>query len=269
MIAGVLFDIEGTLVGDKRYQPTVGAVDLVKALRRRSVPLRLITNNTTHSADEIVGKLGSAGFDFVEEELITCIGATADLLRDRGLRRCLVIGGEKLRQLLGDRGVVVVDDEDASAVVVGLDTELTFAKLRVATAALLRRGAPLVALHQNRLYTDAQGRVAPSVGAIVAALSYAAGVEPLVVGKPSAGFYEQALRSLGMPAADVLVISDDPFSDLAGAKRLGMFAALVLTGKYRDRSVVDEIDPAERPDTTSDDLADLAGCALLAPLLRG
>jgi ribonucleotide monophosphatase NagD (HAD superfamily) len=55
----------------------------------------------------------------------------------------------------------------------------------------------------------------------------------------------------------VLVVSDDPFSDLAGAKRLGMRAALVLSGKYRDAEVVAAIPAAQRPDVIVGRIGDL------------
>ena len=44
---------------------------------------------------------------------------------------------------------------------------------------------------------------------------------------------------------------------LAGAKRLGMYAALVLSGKYREASVVASIPEAERPDLTVARVGDL------------
>jgi ribonucleotide monophosphatase NagD (HAD superfamily) len=60
----------------------------------------------------------------------------------------------------------------------------------------------------------------------------------------------------------VLVVSDDPFSDLAGAKRLGMRAAFVLSGKYRERSVIDQVPASERPDVIVDAIGDLTTCGL-------
>ena len=69
-------------------------------------------------------------------------------------------------------------------------------------------------------------------------LSYAASVPFTVVGKPSAAFYEEALRRLRQQRPDavfeaVTMISDDYAGDLTGDAELGMRTALVLSGKVR------------------------------------
>jgi HAD superfamily hydrolase (TIGR01458 family) len=261
--AGLLLDVEGTLVGDKRYQAIEGAVAFVRAVRRLGLPVRLITNNTTDSRLTLVEKLSRAGFDFTLDELHTCIAAAVTRLRSLKARRCLVLGSAALKQMFADEGFAVADDSNVDAVVVGLDTGLTYDRLRLACDAVDRRGATLLALHRNRTYPDAQGRASPSVGAIVEAVRYATMVEPLVIGKPSADYFRQALDDLGVPAGSVMVVSDDPFSDLAGAKRLGMLAAFVLSGKYPDARVLERIDEAQRPDVTVPTIGDLLGTNLL------
>ena len=47
-----------------------------------------------------------------------------------------------------------------------------------------------------------------------------------------------------------LGVASARFSDLAGAKRLRMQAAFVLSGKYRDKSVIESIPAPQRPDIT-------------------
>ena len=144
----------------------------------------------------------------------------------------------------------MVEETAVDAVVVGLDTGLTYERLTLACEAVAAHKAALVALHRNRLYTDAAGRTAPSVGTIVAAIEYATEAEATVIGKPSPDYFRQALDELALTPEDVLVVSDDPLSDLAGAKRLGMRAAFVLSGKYKDGAVADRVPLAQRPDVT-------------------
>jgi 4-nitrophenyl phosphatase len=256
-IRGLLLDIEGVLVADKRYQAVESAVDFVGLARAARCPLRLITNNTTDQPSTLIEKLTRAGFDFTPAELHTCTTAAVNHLRELGARRCLVLGNDALRQIFADAGFEVVSEADADAVVVGLDTELTYAQLRTVCTAIRTHHAAFLALHQNRLYRDAAGREAPSVGAIAAAIEYATQVEPTVIGKPSPVYYQQALDDIDVPPADVLIVSDDPFSDLAGAKRMGMRAAFVLSGKYEDATVVESIPARERPDVTVERIGDL------------
>lgn len=258
-VNGLLLDVEGTLVGDKRYQAIPGAVGFVRHARASGVPLRLITNNTTDPRPDLIEKLRRAGFDLRTEELHTCIDAAITHLGSSEADTLLVIGGEPLRQMFTEAGFHVLNSSEVDAVVIGLDTDLTFKRMQMACDAVGRCGAALLALHRNRLFTDAEGRIGPSVGAIVEAIAYATRVDPLLIGKPSPAYYAQALDELGVPVERVLVVSDDPFSDLAGAKRMGMAAALVLSGKYRDRAVIDAVAPPERPDVVIERIGDLIG----------
>ncbi len=256
-VRGLLLDVEGVLVSDKSYTAVNGAVDFVRQLRAAACPFRLISNNTTDDRASMLGKLTRAGFDFQERELHTCTSAAVNRLLTLGARRCLVLGNLTLRRIFLDAGFAVVDDADVDAVVVGLDTDLTYQRLQLAVEAIVRRRAAFLALHHNRLYDDVAGRPAPSVGAIAAAVEYATHTDALVIGKPSPQYFQQALDDLRLPLGDVLVVSDDPLSDLAGAKRLGMRAAFVLSGKYRDEAVLERLPPAERPDAVVERVADL------------
>lgn len=262
-VEAFLLDVEGTLVADKRYQPVAGAVEFIHRLRQAHVPLRLITNNTTDSKSSLADKLGNAGFDFTTDELHTCIAAAVRHLRSIGATRCLVLGPDALRQAFTRDGFAVLDGSQVDAVVVGLDTDLTYERLRLACDAVGRGGASLVALHRNRLFIDAHGRLSPSVGAIVEAIRYATRVEPTLIGKPSPAYFQQVLDDISLSAESVLVVSDDPFSDLVGAKQMGMRAAFVLSGKYRERSVIDSIPARERPDLVVDAIGDLLADGLL------
>ena len=256
-IRGLLLDVEGVLVADKRYQAVPEAVEFIRRVRRAQLPLSLVTNNTTDSKAVLVERLQRAGFDFTPAEAHTCTGAAFNHLKSLGARRCLVLGNLELRQLFTAAGFEVVHESAVDAVIVGLDTELTYERLCLACDAIGRKRAAFLALHRNRVYTDALGRLAPSVGAIVEAIVYATQIEPVCIGKPSADYFLEALAGIQAPRNEVLVVSDDPLSDLVGAKQMGMRTAFVLTGKYTDRTVLEQLPAAERPDVVIDTLLDL------------
>lgn len=256
-IRGLLLDVEGVLVGDKRYAVVETAPEFVRAIRAARTPFRLISNNTTDDRSTIIEKLSRAGFDFTLNELHTCTSAAIARLHGRNASRCLVLGNVSLRRIFLEAGFAVVDDADVDAVVVGLDTDLTYQRLQMACEAIVSRRAALLALHHNRLYYNDAGRPAPSVGALAAAIEYATQAEAVVIGKPSPAYFQQALDELGVPPGDVLVVSDDPYSDLAGAKRMGMRAAFVLSGKYGDESVLAQVSASERPDLIAPRIGDL------------
>lgn len=263
-VRGLLLDVEGVLVADKRYTAVPGAVEFIRRVRQAGLPLRLITNNTTDDQPTLISKLTRAGYDFTLTELHTCTSAAVKHLRELNARRLLVLGNPALQRIFADAGCDVADDSHVDAIVVGLDTEFTYDKLARACDAVAAHKAAFIALHRNRLFPDAEGRAAPSVGALVAAIEYATQTEPTVIGKPSPAYYQQALDELDLPPGEVLVVSDDPCSDLAGAKRMGMQAAFVLSGKYRDEAVLNSIPVGERPDLTIPAIGDLLTSGTLA-----
>jgi HAD superfamily hydrolase (TIGR01458 family) len=114
-------------------------------------------------------------------------------------------------------------------------------------------GARLVALQRNRYWKTAGG-LSLDAGPFVAALEYAAGVEATLVGKPSRAFFDIAVASLGVPASDVVMVGDDPMSDVAGAHGAGCAGVLVRTGKYRPG---DDLPAGRLPDAVVDSVADL------------
>lgn len=256
-VKGFLLDVEGVLVGDKRYLPIEAATTFVEQVRKAGLRLRLITNNTTDTKGMLIEKLAAAGFNVEPDELHTCTGAAVRYLHSIMASSCLVLGVPALREMFVDEGFIVAESNTVDAVIVGLDMDLTYDRLRLACDAVGRHGAALIALHRNRLTVDAEGWRAPSVGAIAEVIVFATGVEPVVIGKPSPAYFQQALNELGVPAGSVLVVSDDPLSDLAGAKRMNIHTAFVLSGKYTDTSILETLPKSERPDVVADSLGAL------------
>ena len=172
---------------------------------------------------------------------------TGEWLKKKNIKSCFVLGNEDLKEYLRDCGVEVRVDSSVQAVVVGLDEGIDFQKLKIATRALVEKDAYLVALHANKIYGDSKGEIAPSVGAVVKALEYASGKKGIIMGKPSIDFYRNVLRRLDTKPVNCLMISDDPLSDLIGAKKLKIKTAFVLSGKY-DRSILNRLHRTKRPD---------------------
>jgi ribonucleotide monophosphatase NagD (HAD superfamily) len=72
-------------------------------------------------------------------------------------------------------------------------------------------------------------------------VEFAAGIEAIIVGKPSTEFFEQVLASTSVRHANALIVGDDILSDVEGALNAGIAACLVRTGKYQagDESRID------------------------------
>lgn len=244
MIKGVLIDMSGVLyTGD---QPVPGAVEAVLRLDASGVPYRYITNSTRKTKAQLVELLLGLGFPVEPPMVFTPAAAALAWLKDTGHSPHLLVHpnlepefsrcAKRLRKavVVGDAGVY-----------------FDFTGLNAAFRELIQ-GAPFLALAANRVFRDSDGGLSMDAGAFVAALEYASGVKPTILGKPAPAFFAAAAASMGLQLADVAMIGDDAEADVAGALAAGTAAALLVrTGKY---SADDE--KAYRPKPTAT-LADI------------
>ncbi|HKB49808.1 MAG TPA: TIGR01458 family HAD-type hydrolase [Solirubrobacterales bacterium] len=254
--AALLLDIDGVLyVGD---EPLPGAIEALERLRELANGVRLLTNTTSKPRRAITDHLRALGFDVAEEEVLTPAALAVAYCRSSGYRRVNLVVGDSLHEDL-DELEVATDEEPADAVVLGdLGSGFTAATLNAAFRRLMD-GAELIALQHNRYWRRADG-LALDVGAYAAALEYASGVEPIVVGKPSREFFAAALESLGAGPADTVMVGDDIEGDIGGSLAAGIASILVRTGKYREDAVASS---SIVPSATVNSIADLP------PLLGG
>jgi len=253
----ILLDIEGTIVLDKKYTPVPGAVEWYNALAKSGIRARLVTNNTTESPDDLYGILRERGFVFEQNNLFTCISVAADKMNRQKAKSCFVIGVENVKRYLQSRGIEPVESYKADAVLVGLDPTLTYQKMNVAVKAIIENGARLYTLHRNRRYVDENRQTVMSSGPIAAALENACMVKAIVCGKPDRGFFLGAVKGWDVQRGKILMVSDDPFADLVGAKKLGMKTCWVLTGSQKDPAAAKKIREEDRPDYILDSVTDI------------
>jgi HAD superfamily hydrolase (TIGR01458 family) len=224
----LLIDIDGVLhVG---ATPIDGALDVVKAIRRRGTAFRLVTNTTSRSRRLVVQRLTSMGFDLDENDVLTPAALAVDLCRRRGYERVALHVADALHEDLAELGTT---DGPPEAVIVGdLGEQFTWRRLNQIFTQL-SQGAELIALQRNRVWESEHGLVLDA-GPFVVALEYAADTEAVVTGKPSRAFFAQALQQLGRDAERAVMIGDDLEADVGGALDAGLDGVLVRTGKFRE-----------------------------------
>ena len=249
-MVGFLLDLEGTLVKDKTYTPFPEALEFTEYLDRKGIPWIVATNNSTEKPDSLIEILREKGFNVNRKKLLSPSLLAKDFLTESGVRRIFFLGTEKIREFFEEEGFEVRDDHRVDAVVVGRDKEINYSRLKTATSALVLENAKLFSFHMNRVILDSDGLVGPSVGAIATALSYAGNKPVVSFGKPSVEYFRRAFELLGISEPDrIYMVSDDPFTDLAEGKRnVGFKTVFVLSGKYRDISVLNSIETELRPD---------------------
>jgi HAD superfamily hydrolase (TIGR01458 family) len=263
-LAGVLLDVDGTLLSEEGEIPGAGAV--VRRLRDRGFPFRILTNITRRSRRSVVERLAAHGVAIDAEDVLTAVCAAAGWLRRRGVTRIApFVAADALEDLEEFELVGGAVPRDAAprrhspvpphAVLVGdLGDGWSHALLNEAFRYVMG-GAQLVALQMGRYWAGPSG-LEVDAGAYVSALEYATGARATVCGKPNAEFFEAAVASLGagLDPASVAMVGDDLWADVQGAQRAGLEGWLVRTGKYRDDALASS---GIRPDRVLDSVADL------------
>lgn len=224
MIKGVLLDLSGTLYDGEQVIPR--AIEAVKRLRAQKIPLRYITNSSRSSRQDILGKLQRIGLDVAASEIFTAPQAIRTYLLEHNLTPWLLVH-PNIELEFADLDVGLPD----AVVVCDAADGFSYAHLNQAFRLLLG-GAHLLAVGDNRYFKEEEG-LSLDAGTFVRALEYASGVEAIILGKPSAAFFHAAVSQLGCRPGEVLMVGDDVFSDVNGALKAGLKAALVQTGKYR------------------------------------
>ena len=142
-------------------------------------------------------------------------------------RRVLVVGGEWLATVLTRAGYTVVE-QDADAVIVGIDWNLTYEKLKRATREI-RRGAKFIGTNADKTFPAEDG-IVPGAGSILAALEAASETAPIVIGKPERTMFDIAVEKMGIAPEVTATLGDRLETDIEGGHRAGLKSILVLTG---------------------------------------
>jgi NagD protein len=237
---GFVFDMDGTLVlgnkENKGLSPLPGALELVKLLNERGVPVVSFTNGTTRPPAAYGVILRKLGFPLQDDEIMTPSSAAADYLSRRGVKRAIVLGGEGVYGPIADAGIEVVEPREgamAEAIFVGWFREFTMDHIEVACRAIWQ-GAKLYTSSLAPFFATANGRALGTSVAIVGAITQITRCKVKVLGKPS----PEALRSIGrrmrIPTRDLVVVGDDPALEIPMAHSGKSLAIGVTTGISTD-----------------------------------
>ena len=248
-VRAVLLDLEGVLY--QEGAPIPGALEAVRALEGRGLPLRYVTNTTTTSRAGVARRLAGVGLDVDPATLFTPLAAARRLLGNWGARRIHLAAPAETAEDFA--GLELAEAGPVDAVIMGdLYKAYDWNRLDLIFG-LLRGGARLIVLHKNR-FCRRGAEIGLDAGPFVAAVEYAAGVEAVVVGKPSPDFFALALVDLGVTAAEALMVGDDIEADIGGAKAAGLTAVQVETGKFTE---ADLTHPRVTPELRIASIADL------------
>lgn len=122
-------------------------------------------------------------------------------------------------------------DPEIGAIVVGLDTKITYSK--VAFALLHLQSNPeclFVATNPDNTFPAGGGRILPGGGTMVKMVEYCSQKTPIVVGKPSQWFLDQVINSYGLDRNRTLMVGDKLSTDILFGNLGHIKTLLVFTG---------------------------------------
>jgi glycerol-1-phosphatase len=234
-----------------------------------------VTNNSMHYRADYVARLAEMGAPVSADRVVSSPRATALYIVEElpEVHRVLTVGASGLDRELRDVGLDVVGSAHVAArmaaegidgwaaaghpdaVVAGLDPQMTY--LRIAAAADgIRAGARFIATNRDPVYPMERG-FRPGAGSVVAAIEVAAGISPVIIGKPEPLLMQQAARVVGADPRDAVVIGDALPADIAAAHAIGARSVLMLTG-VSTRAQAEALPPDRRPTAIAADAAELA-----------
>lgn len=226
-IKALVLDMDGVLW---RENEAIGDLNAnFRKFEKAGLKVLMATNNSTKTPQQYVEKLAGLGATVSSDQIITSGMGVAYLLQKRFPQggSIYVVGEPSLKLTIEEAGFTI-SEKDTIAVVGAVDRNITFEKLKVATL-LIRSGVPFYATNPDRTFPTPEGLI-PGSGAILAAITTATDVEPIIAGKPSSTLYDFALERLGTKPEETLAVGDRIETDILGGQRAGLRTALVLSG---------------------------------------
>ncbi|NLG26721.1 MAG: HAD-IIA family hydrolase [Chloroflexi bacterium] len=227
--AGYILDLDGTVYLGDELVP--GARDTLAWLRAHGRAVVFLSNKPLEPSAHYAAKLTRLGIPARAADVLNSTQALIQVLRSEYPgERLFVIGEPSLWDELSGEGFCLTRNLDEIGIVVAaFDRTLDYAKLNLAHQALVR-GAHFLATNADRT-CPVDGGAIPDCGPVIAFLETSTGrsVE-LVAGKPSRAMLDAAVRRLGVPMQQCLMVGDRLSTDMTMGLNAGMPTALVLSG---------------------------------------
>ena len=236
MIKGIIFDIDGVIC--RGVNPIPGAPETVNKLKKDGYKVIFLSNLSTKSKDQYIGKLKNFGIEVTEDEMVLATTATALYLKKYSKTgKVFVIGAEGLKKEISSHGLTLISDpEQAEFLVAGspFDEEgyLREENRRCFTEGLraIKSGAKFVAVNSDPVFPSKDGKLIPGTGAFIGAITFMTKVEPVIVGKPSKVIVDMAIEKMGLTPKETMIVGDQVATDMRAGRNAGIKTTLVLSG---------------------------------------
>jgi len=233
-IRHVALDMDGTIYRGNTLFETTGP--FLALLRELGLGYTFLTNNPSKSVTDYLENLREIGVLATEDQLYTSTQATIEYLQEAypKIKKLFVLGTPSMCEQFAEAGFELMPDNvqaEPEAVVVGFDSTLTYPRLCRA-AWWITQGKPYFATNPDRVCPTDQPTVLVDCGSICAALETATHIAPTaVLGKPDPAMIRGILHRHSLQPANLAMVGDRLYTDIAMARRAGALGVLVLTGE--------------------------------------
>ena len=223
---GYLIDLDGTMY--RGTEQIAEAAGFINDLRKRDIPYLFVTNNSSRTPSQVADKLRSIGISTEDDQVFTTSMATANYIAEQKKGASVyVVGEEGIIEALKEKGMKLVE-EHPDFLVMGIDRGINYEKLSKACLAV-RNGAVFISTNGDIAIPTEQGLL-PGNGSLTSVVSVSTQVQPIFIGKPESVIVEQALRVLGVPKEETIMVGDNYDTDILAGINAGIDTLLVHTG---------------------------------------
>ncbi len=223
-LKGFVFDLDGTIWEGPQLLP--GAAALVAALRAAGLGVVFASNCSRYGAGVLRDRLAALGIDAPLADVVSAFDLVgAEVCRRLGPLPVLTVGTEELIEVLRSSGhshVSFDNWEQARAVVVGVDPDFNYDRLRSAARAVAA-GAAFFAINLDARFPVGPGLFDPGCGSLAEAIAVAGGGRPVAIGKPEGALFQVAIAKLSCAPNQAAMVGDSTASDISGGRAAGMF----------------------------------------------
>ena len=219
-IKSIICDIDGVLMHDNT--PVPGADKFLARIQERDIPLVILTNYPSQTAQDLANRFSAAGLEVPESAFYT--SAMADFLKRQEGKKAYVIGEGALIHELYKAGFTITDI-NPDFVIVGETRSYNWEMIHKASYFVVN-GARFIATNP-----DTHGRgFYPACGALCAPIELISGRKPFYVGKPSPWIIRAALNKMQAHSESTVIIGDNLNTDILAGFQAGLETILVLSG---------------------------------------
>ncbi|KAI3627921.1 hypothetical protein CBS14141_001922 [Malassezia furfur] len=270
-----------------------GVVSVLEKLRKRNKRVLFVTNNASKSRKTLLKRFKDLGIQASEDEVFSSASASAlylkEVLQFPSDRKVYVVGMAGLEEELDTVGIQHIGgtekvkiegtdftpllqdgamDDSVAAVLCGIDTDLSYAKIAKAFRYITRenatdevqsgqKGGGCYFLCSNDDTTfPSQSGAWPGAGSCWIGIREASKRDPTVIGKPNQPMLDAILASHSFDKSRTLMVGDRLNTDIAFGAHGGLDTLLVLTGISK-RDEVHEDNPPAVPTYITSGLGDL------------